>query len=69
MTGKYLTCARCGTLDKLCGSVTSNGIKQLRVCMKCLIKIMESGDESINDVFYTKQLIEQDVLNSLESGD
>lgn len=53
---EYATCARCGEYSALCQSVRMDGIKQPRVCKDCLIKIMTSGDETTNDVFWFAQM-------------
>lgn len=37
-------CAKCGEQKELCDSVRVEGIKQPRLCKKCLIDRMETGD-------------------------
>ena len=58
MTDVLLTCAKCGRKKELCQSVTDNGIKQPRICKECLIEVLETGDESTNDIFWLIQLKE-----------
>ncbi len=62
----FLTCARCGEEKELCQSVTSNGIKQPRICKDCLIISLRTGDESISEMFWIKQLSEQKEFSSLK---
>lgn len=62
---KY-TCAKCGEIKELCESVTSCGIKQPRICMDCLTEVLETGDESINDLYWITQLVEANDRESLK---
>ena len=51
-------CAKCGKKNDLCGSMKINGVQQPKICKNCLIVVMETGDESINDVYWLKQLFQ-----------
>ena len=52
------TCAKCGEKKELCGSAKINGIQQPRICKDCLLKSMETGDETINNDYWMKQMEE-----------
>ena len=59
------TCAVCGTKKSLCESARVDGIKQPRICKNCLINDLEIGNNTINDLFWIRQLVEFGDFESL----
>jgi hypothetical protein len=60
-----LTCANCGQEKELCQSCKIDNIQQPRICKECLINRMKTGDETINDIFWLKQLAEMGDTESI----
>ena len=61
------TCASCGKMKELCGSVRMEGVQQPRVCKDCLIRSMDTGDYGVNDVYWLVQLHELNDKESIEA--
>ena len=49
----------------LCESARVDGIKQPRICKNCLINDLEIGNNTINDLFWIRQLVEFGDFESL----
>ena len=50
------TCAKCGENRELCESVRIDGIKQPRICKDCLLERMNTGDETVSDIYWICQM-------------
>ena len=61
------TCAKCGQQKELCESARVDGIKQPRICKDCLIVSMKTGDYTINETFWTQQMLEFDDTESINN--
>lgn len=57
-------CAKCGKEKELCDSVRIDGIKQPRLCKDCVIAYLKTGDDTINETFWGRQIVQ---LNDTES--
>lgn len=62
-----LTCAKCGEKKEVCDSAWMEGIKQPRICKKCLLCSMRTGNYDINDLYWLIQLKEQGEEKSIEA--
>jgi hypothetical protein len=51
-----MKCDICAINEELCESLTIEGVKEPRICKKCLIKNMTDGEQPINFGIWIQQI-------------